>query len=323
MNIKLCVSHRLDVESYIISTGIIMPVLCGEDYAKAPLKIQGDNQGENISKKRNMLGEFTVEYWMWKNIKADYYGLCHYRRYFAFLDKNYDRNTDNHIFALFLNKKAVKKYALDDDEGIRNICSQYEMVVPQPTDVTKIIAADINIKFHTVKELWEYKYCKELPYNMIETFIKSLEQQNFPLVNDLKEYLETQYHIGYNCFIVKKDIFNEMCQLIFNTISKLEIEYDGIIDYSKHPRTLEYLCEIMFGVFIYNAKKQKKYKELPLVFFNETRNNISIISMIQDQLYNYFKIIKKILSKKCYKMIQKYRYDRRNNMKILFFYNKC
>ena len=34
MNVKICVSHRLDIESYVVSSEIITPVLCGAVYDK-------------------------------------------------------------------------------------------------------------------------------------------------------------------------------------------------------------------------------------------------------------------------------------------------
>lgn len=294
MDVKICVSHRLDIDSYQVSNEIITPVLCGAVYDKTNSKnMQGDNQGENISSKRLELGEFTVEYWMWKNIKADYYGLCHYRRYFSFSNKSGYRNGDNHIFELFLDNRVVKKYMMNNDEKIKSLCREYEIIIPEPTDVTKVPIHDAEIK--TVKDLWAYKYGKDMPYNMIDTFLSTLKNMNFPLYNEAVEYLSTKYHIGYNCFIVSKEIFNEMCELVFNTFSVLESEYKNMDNLNEYTRTLGYLCEIIFGIYMYNAKKNKKYKELPLIFFGETRKNIPFKEKYKVYAYEYIKRLLKFI----------------------------
>lgn len=294
MEIKICVSHRLDIDSFVVSSDIITPVLCGALYDKEHKKdMQGDNWGENISGRRINLGEFTVEYWMWKNIKADYYGLCHYRRYFSFSNKSGYRNGDNHIFELFLNSRAVKKYNMDDGNKIKSLCSRYEIIIPEPTDVTNVPIYDVEIK--TVRDLWSYTYGKVMPYDMIDIFLSTLKKMNFPLYDEAVEYLSTRYHIGYNCFIVSKEIFNEMCELIFSTLSVLENEYKDMEELTKYPRTLGYLCEIIFGIYIYKSKTNMKYKEIPLIFFGETSKNISFGHKFKIYSYEYIKRLLKII----------------------------
>jgi len=65
----------------------LIPVQAGAALTELRLEEIADDQGENISIKNVNYSELTVLYWMWKNKlmsndqkKADYYGLCHYRR---------------------------------------------------------------------------------------------------------------------------------------------------------------------------------------------------------------------------------------------------
>ena len=59
---------------------LYMPVQVGFN---EPLGFARDNTGENISEKNKNYCELTALYWGWKNLKADYIGLDHYRRHFS------------------------------------------------------------------------------------------------------------------------------------------------------------------------------------------------------------------------------------------------
>ena len=54
-----------------------------------------DDDGENISSRNRDYSELTVTYWVWKNVRADYLGICHYRRFLNLSDNDYLRLAAN------------------------------------------------------------------------------------------------------------------------------------------------------------------------------------------------------------------------------------
>lgn len=78
-NIKIIVStHK---EYNMPSDDIYLPVFAGSALTDLNLPYQRDDEGENISVKNKYYSELTALYWAYKNLKADYIGLCHYHRY--------------------------------------------------------------------------------------------------------------------------------------------------------------------------------------------------------------------------------------------------
>lgn len=80
MNIKLIVAAH---KAYRMPRDpMYLPLHVGKAGKDLDLGFQGDNTGDNISEKNATFCELTGIYWAWKNLSADYVGLCHYRRHF-------------------------------------------------------------------------------------------------------------------------------------------------------------------------------------------------------------------------------------------------
>ena len=118
--IKIFVSHRIDQVSETIDNPLYVNVRCGAVYDKRNPEeyghILGDNTGDNISEKKYRYSELTVQYWAWKNQNADYYGLCHYRRYLIFRNAcdDYERDQRDQVQCNYLNKENEKTLTLEE-----------------------------------------------------------------------------------------------------------------------------------------------------------------------------------------------------------------
>ena len=66
---------------------LYLPLHVGAELSSENLEYQKDNEGENISSKNPYFCELTGIYFAWKNLKNDYVGLVHYRRYFGGKEK--------------------------------------------------------------------------------------------------------------------------------------------------------------------------------------------------------------------------------------------
>lgn len=65
----------------------VIPIQAGAALTDKRVADLTDDSGDNISGKNKKYCELTVMYWIWKNVKADYKGLCHYRRHFDIDDE--------------------------------------------------------------------------------------------------------------------------------------------------------------------------------------------------------------------------------------------
>ena len=84
MNAKIVVATHKEYTTP--KEDIYLPVFVGSALSDFDLPYQRDDEGENISDKNRSFCELTGMYWAYKNLKADYIGLCHYHRYMELSD---------------------------------------------------------------------------------------------------------------------------------------------------------------------------------------------------------------------------------------------
>ena len=217
---------------------VYLPLHVGRE-GKQDLGFIGDNTGDNISYKNANYCELTGLYWAWKNLRCDYIGLCHYRRYFA----------HSHHGSLLEAKKAAIFHRVDYEKLLK----QYDVILPKKR----------NYYIETVRSQYEHAHNKrdldEVEKIIAERYPKYSEA--FTKVMD-----RTKLHI-LNMFVMKKELFDEYCTWLFDILFELEKRID-ISSYNQYEaRVFGFLSERLFNVWL--EKQQLKTIDADVVFLEK------------------------------------------------------
>lgn len=267
-NIKIFVSHRIDINSELVHNPLYVPVRCGAVFdSQNPMGILGDDAGDNISDRRMSFCEFTVQYWAWKNVEADYYGLCHYRRYLSFADTRYPTRDHGMVEERWLNQDSARKYGQDDLRGMEELISQYDVITSEPVEVKQLVTPKGFQR--TVLELWEANIDLLLERDSIPQMLELIDRLAPEYRRAAEEYLAGTKHRGYNCYILRKELFERLCRFQFPILFEME-RYQQ--EHGYLSRVPGYVGEILYGIFMYQVMQLEKWrvKELQLVLFDDT-----------------------------------------------------
>ena len=214
---------------------VYVPIHVGRA-GKADIGFIGDNTGENISSKNANYCELTGLYWAWKNLQADYIGLCHYRRYFA--HKYYGKSLE------------IKQKAILSKTDYEALLQDYDCILPKKR----------NYYIETVRSQYEHAHNKR-DMDEIERIIGEIYPEYIAAFSDVMN--RKKLHI-LNMFIMKWDLFDSYCEFLFDVLFELEKRIN-ISDYtSQEARVFGYLSERLLNVWI--EKNRVQYKECPVIF---------------------------------------------------------
>lgn len=234
---------------------VLLPIHVGK--ANSSINIDNilcDNAEDNISNKNSSYCELTGLYWIWKNIKADNYGLFHYRR---FLD----------IKGKYKGKTYPSKINLMDwsKENLESLMNEYDAILPTKSKFN-ISLYDRYKKEHIGKD-----------FDIVLDIIK----QDYPHYTSAIEnsiFLKEEY--SCNIFIMKRELLNEYCEWLFDVLGKAEKRID-ITDYDSYQsRIFGFLSERMLNIFIqYKIESEPNFKILhvdPIMINLEPKFRINI-----------------------------------------------
>lgn len=244
MNIKIYMCCH---KSYDSIPPLCVPIQGGRAINPPIDGIEGDNTGDNISEKNREYCELTVQYYAWKNENCGAYGFCHYRRFFCF-----GKNTKRPYLAFGkMSEGKIKKY-LGTAEKATEIISENDIVVTRSEDLGKTVRSYYETARHHYKE-------------DMDLFLGVLSEKYPSLMPYANEYLSGNKQYLCNMFVMKKDIFNEYCSILFPVLEEFDKRKTLHGDFQS-DRTDGYLGERFAGMFItYARAKGMKIFEVPRI----------------------------------------------------------
>ena len=260
-DIRIFVSTHKDVETF--RSDILQPVQvgCANAGHRFPWALH-DDEGDNISSQNPMYCELTTQYWAWKNVDAEYYGFCHYRRYFDFSEEKHEESPWGMVVDDYINVKTQKKYALDD-ASIRKAIEGYDVLTTECQDIREFPGPDET-------PLDQYKMAPLLHVEDLYKVIAILEDMHPDYAQDAETFLTGNTSRFCNMFIMKKSIFREYCSWLFPILDRFVAETDFSLYSVEAIRTPGHLAERLLNIYLIHQQRVGaglKMKELQCVHF--------------------------------------------------------
>ncbi|MBO6290694.1 MAG: DUF4422 domain-containing protein [Selenomonas sp.] len=169
-----------------------------------------DEHTDNISAYNNLYSELTVAHWLWQKApKANYLGLCHYRRHFV------------------LTEELKKKLAAGTVDVL--------LTAPRLTFPS----------VHTYFAELPVTTMDEIDFQVMLDFIEKADSE---LAEFARDYLEKQIHFPNNMLIAKREIYLAYCRFMFGVLRGMQRKYDGA-GIKRLDRYLGYVGELLTTVY--------------------------------------------------------------------------
>ena len=213
---------------------------------------QRDDEGDNISDRNANYCELTGLYWMWKNLRADYLGLAHYRRHFTL-----KRGTSDRRDALTL-------------EQASRLLGKCDVLLPRPrnywieTNYSQYAHAHHAVDLDMTRQIIGER-CPEY----LAAFDRSMKR--------------TTGH-RFNMFIMKRKLADAYCEWLFDILFELERRLD-ISDYNDNDRRVfGFVSERLLDVWL--ETNHIEYRNIPYIFLERENWIIKGAAFVSRKLAN-------------------------------------
>lgn len=181
-----------------------------------------DDSGENLSAKQPYYAELTAIYWAWKNLKAEYIGINHYRRYFS--------RQKHHLFS---DADKTKIFKFND---YNKILKDYPVILPRQRNYFIENRYEQYKHAHNIEDL---ELCRNVIKNIYPDYL-----DDFDLMLN-----KTKGHI-LNMFVMRYDLYCQYCKWLFDILFAVEKQ----ISLKKHTgyqqRVMGYIAERLLDVWL-------------------------------------------------------------------------
>ncbi len=261
--IRIYVAHSPDSRQIRLKHPLFAHVAAGSVLWERPVPkgMLKDHTGISISGKNRSYCELTVQYWAWKNEDADIYGFCHYRRYFSFASRMLPCVDSGFAVFTYMERRALRKMCLDE-QTIRKKAGQYDF----------LIAKGIPVRPWAKNVYENYQKAPYLHGEDLDLFLEIICSRYPKLRSAVKKYMEGSIFYPFNMFLMKRELFQEYCTMLFPALEEFE-QYTNSSLYSKEAlRTPGHLGERFAGIYYSYLKQKGGYRlgELQTVLFEQT-----------------------------------------------------
>ena len=267
----LIAAHKI---SELPKNSLFLPVEVGAANRKAHLPgYQRDDAGDNISAQNPNYCELTAIYWGWKNLNCDYCGIMHYRRFFSFSDTRYPVSRDGRKMIRWpaATKERYEEFGLLDESKMRQIIESNDLIVAESQNV-KEIYTPLNHRRRTVEKHYiDHEDCiiKMADLNLALDIAKQKYPEAAPYID---KYMHQKMYLGYNMWIAKKLIYDEICDFMFSVLKDVEDKIDIRYYNTQMARVYGYLAEVLSSAYIYYLRQTRDYKvnERQMIYIEDT-----------------------------------------------------
>lgn len=259
--IKIFVAAHKPVDLFEASS--LVPVQVGAALASERFSWAAhDDEGENISSENPLYCELTAQYWAWKNVEADYYGFCHYRRYFDFSDVRHKENPWGEVMEDYIGPAAQTRYGLDD-ATIARVVEGYDVITTEFKDLRRFPGGVGTPRRH-------FELADRLREDDLDRVVAILKDLHPDYSQDADAFLDGHSSCFCNMFIMRREPFFAYCEWLFPILARFVAETD-MSDYSVEAlRTPGHLAERLFNIYYLHQMRQGsgwRTRELQCVHF--------------------------------------------------------